>query len=132
MVRTNTEIRQLVHDFVRALEPTVRVDKVILYGSYANGKPRKWSDVDLAVISRNFARLRRWKRQDILGDALVHNTNMIEALGYSLAEYNHAHRLTFLGEIKRTGKVIYDRRSVHIPRTAGARHSKEGKRTPRT
>jgi hypothetical protein len=32
----------------------------------------------------------------------------LEALGYSSAEYETAHHLTFIGEIKRLGKVVYE------------------------
>lgn len=110
MVRTNTEINRIVRDFVQVLESKIQVDRILLYGSYANGQPHEWSDIDLAVISRNFARMRRPERQAVIGDALTRNTNMIEALGYSVGEYTRADRQTFLGEIKRTGKTIYKRR----------------------
>jgi len=100
---------------------------VILYGSYAHGNPHQWSDIDLAVISRDFASKDRWDRQAILGIAKHNNPllleAMIESLGYSVAEYNHAHPLTFLGEIKRTGKVIYTR-----PKPRPRRSSSNGRR----
>jgi len=33
----------------------------------------------------------------------------IEALGYTKDEYRNATKLDFLGEIKRTGKIIYEK-----------------------
>jgi hypothetical protein len=33
----------------------------------------------------------------------------VEALGYTKDEYRNATKLDFLGEIKRTGKVIYEK-----------------------
>jgi hypothetical protein len=33
----------------------------------------------------------------------------VEALGYTLDEYKNATKLDFLGEIKRTGKIIYEK-----------------------
>lgn len=110
MVRIKTEIKQIVREYVNALEPTINVERIILYGSYANGRPHRWSDIDLAIVSRDFAKKSVWQRQGILGNALKNSDAMIEALGYSIAEYNHAIPQTFLGEIKRTGKVIYTRR----------------------
>lgn len=114
MVRTSAEIRQIVRKYVKALEPVLRVERVVLYGSYANGKPHEWSDLDLAIISRDFASKDRWDRQRMLAYAKIDDPllvdAMIEPLGYSVAEYNHAHHLTFLGEIKRTGKTVYLRR----------------------
>jgi predicted nucleotidyltransferase len=110
MVRSQTEIKRLVREYVNSLEPTINVDRIILYGSYANGRPHRWSDIDLAIVSRDFAKKSLWQRQGILGHALKNSDAMIEALGYSLAEYNRSIPQTFLGEIKRTGKVIYTRR----------------------
>ncbi len=34
----------------------ITVDKVILYGSYAKGKERPDSDIDVAVVSRDFGK----------------------------------------------------------------------------
>ena len=110
MARSKTDIKRLVREYVNALEPTINVDRIILYGSYANGHPHRWSDIDLAIVSRDFAQRSVWQRQGILGHALKNSDAMIEAMGYSIAEYNHAIPQTFLGEIKRTGKVVYTRR----------------------
>jgi predicted nucleotidyltransferase len=46
MARAEDQIRAVVSEFVRALEPVVRVQKVILYGSYASGQAREESDND--------------------------------------------------------------------------------------
>jgi len=41
--------------FIKALKQEgISVDRVILYGSYARGKTRPDSDIDVAVISKNF------------------------------------------------------------------------------
>jgi hypothetical protein len=108
MVKTEAELRRIVREYVRALESEIRVSKVILYGSYAHGKPHEWSDVDIAVISPDFDGLDRWERQALLGRKRLGCDLSLEPLGYSLEEYENAHPLTFLGEIKRTGKVIYE------------------------
>jgi predicted nucleotidyltransferase len=74
---------------------------VLLYGSYARGTPRRYSDIDVAIVVDEFsgdllslkAKLFRLRRQiDV----------RIEPL---LLERNHdpGH---FLGEILRTGKLI--------------------------
>ncbi len=53
----NEEIEQIISKFVRALIlQGIRVDKVVLYGSYASGKTHEWSDIDLAVISPDFGK----------------------------------------------------------------------------
>lgn len=51
------EIREIVKKFQRALDAKgIRVGKMILYGSRANGKFREDSDIDVAVVSPDFGR----------------------------------------------------------------------------
>lgn len=38
------------------LKEGITVDRIILYGSYAKGKQRPDSDIDVAVVSRDFGR----------------------------------------------------------------------------
>lgn len=33
----------------------INVQKAILFGSYANGKADKWSDIDIAIVSDDFS-----------------------------------------------------------------------------
>ena len=49
------EAIKTIKKFVKALKQAgIPVDRVILYGSYAKGKTRPDSDIDVAVISKNF------------------------------------------------------------------------------
>jgi predicted nucleotidyltransferase len=46
-----------IKKFIKALKQKgITVDRVILYGSYAKGKTRPDSDIDVAVISKNFGK----------------------------------------------------------------------------
>ena len=48
---------RIVRKFIKALKQEgIPVDRVILYGSYAKGKTRPDSDIDVAVISKNFGK----------------------------------------------------------------------------
>lgn len=48
---------KIIERFLNALrENDIYVDKVILYGSYAKGRQRIDSDIDVAVISRDFGK----------------------------------------------------------------------------
>jgi predicted nucleotidyltransferase len=50
-------ILDIIGDFVKAVKKEgIRVDKVILYGSYAHGRERKDSDIDVAIVSRDFGK----------------------------------------------------------------------------
>ena len=49
------KVKQIIHRFVDILvKKGIRIDQVILYGSYASGNMRLYSDIDLAIISSDF------------------------------------------------------------------------------
>ncbi len=106
-VHTPEEVRDIIARYIAALQKRIRVHKVILFGSYVHGKPRRESDIDLAVISPDFGKdpieemyLLSLLREEASWD--------IEALAYSLREYENYEKGGFLHEIIRTGVVVYD------------------------
>lgn len=54
-------IKQL-HAFKEALSKKIPVERMILFGSMATGKTRKYSDIDLIIVSKKFRRLASFKR----------------------------------------------------------------------
>ncbi len=49
------KVKQIIHRFVDMLvKKGIRIDQVILYGSYASGNMKLYSDIDLAIISPDF------------------------------------------------------------------------------
>lgn len=57
MVCKETEIRNIVSDYVKELQKKLPVKRVILFGSYAHGRPTKGSDIDIAVVSDKFNKM---------------------------------------------------------------------------
>jgi len=52
---TRQDIVKSVDEFViSANENNIIIEKILLFGSYALGKPHKYSDIDLAVFSPQF------------------------------------------------------------------------------
>ena len=84
----------------------IRAEKIILYGSYATGKQRKDSDIDLIVISNDFRKMNIRERLEILGIAAGRLMKPIEALGYTSQEINNSLQGSFIKEILRTGVII--------------------------
>ena len=106
--RTKAEIK--IEKFLTLLKNNCKIEKVILFGSCVRGKQKRWSDIDLAIISDDFGKMNFHQRLVFLGMlAWQAKATEIEALGYSLGEYKNATKLDFLGEIKRTGKIIYEK-----------------------
>lgn len=96
--------------FINILKDNIDIEKVIIFGSFVRGDQRRWSDIDLAVISDNFEKMNFHERLVFLGMlAWQAQAVEIEALGYTRNEFKNATKLDFLGEIKRTGKVIYSK-----------------------
>ena len=107
MVATDVEIEDVVRSVVAQLQPMVSVERVILFGSYASGAPRKSSDIDMAIISSSFSGVPLWRRQEILAESLTDADVRLSPLGYSPEEYANPGRHSFLREIIRTGRVVY-------------------------
>ncbi|MBI2886100.1 MAG: nucleotidyltransferase domain-containing protein [Chloroflexi bacterium] len=106
-VATETDIKETLERFLRLLQRVIGVEAIILYGSYVNGAPDEWSDFDIAVISPDFENLPMWKRQELLAHIMVNCDSRISPIGYPSSEYHSPGPHSFLREIIRTGKVVY-------------------------
>jgi len=103
MVSTTIQkhIEKEIRDFVEVLrEENLPIDSVYLFGSYARGNPRKWSDIDVCVISPQFkdsfdATQYLWQKRR------KHSTPVIEPIGMSAEDF--AEDTTLTREIKRHG-----------------------------
>lgn len=106
-VATEPEIKQAISDFIQRLRSGIQVEAVILYGSYAQGTPNEWSDIDVAVISPDFERLALPQRQEMISRLTVHRYPRLSPIGYPSSEYHNPSPHSFLREIIRTGRVVY-------------------------
>jgi len=85
-----------VKKFKNALESiNIRVDQLILFGSYAEGTAREDSDIDLVVISSNFSDKSYWERINILTDAIYQVFAPIEASAFTPDEWKSEKSLIF-------------------------------------
>jgi len=96
-----TQAIQKVKQFAEVVRHYLPVCDVLLYGSYAKGRPRRYSDIDVAIVVDEYA-------GDILGmkARLFHLRSHIDVrIEPLLLERKHdpAH---FLTEIARTGKLV--------------------------
>jgi predicted nucleotidyltransferase len=106
MVKKRREIKRIVIQFARRLgELGVEVSQIILYGSYAKGKPKDYSDIDIAVVSPSFEKLDIFKRQEILSIAHHGFDEPIEPIGLTPDQIKE--RKGLVREILGTGVVLY-------------------------
>ena len=76
----------------------IRVSRMFLYGSYANGNPKTYSDIDVVVISSDLARFSSLKRQEFLAQRTIPIDAPLEVIGYTPKEFNSA-KGTIFGQI---------------------------------
>jgi predicted nucleotidyltransferase len=96
-----------MEDFLGRLKAAIRVDAVILFGSYAKGEAREWSDIDLAVVSPDFEGRSQWDRQEIIAKSTVGRAYRIAPIGFASSEYRNSANHAFLREIIRTGREVF-------------------------
>jgi len=105
---TSTEIKKIVGSVTKTLKANdIAVDKIILYGSYAKGKPRDHSDIDIAIISPHFAGKKLLQIQAELAKVLSQYLSIVEPLGFDSKDFSSTEPGTLLGEIKKSGKILY-------------------------
>jgi uncharacterized protein len=107
MVETRRQIATLIRRYVAALEARgIPVERVILFGSHAAGRPQEWSDIDIAVISPKFDTLSLLERYEQLGLANRTLQAPLDVVGFSLSQVANCEPGSFLAEILRTGVAI--------------------------
>ncbi len=101
------QIAELTKDIVAIANP----EKVLLFGSYANGTATEDSDVDLLVVMDKLTTKRHelttsiyskiWKKFNFSKDILVYSISDIERL----KDVKHS----FLTSVVNTGKIVFER-----------------------
>ena len=108
MVKSISEIKRIVKVYEEELKRhNIRIIKIILYGSYASGHPRPYSDIDLVIVSRDLARFSPLKRQELLAQLTMNIDAPLEVIGYTPREFKKSDNTIFGQIIRRTGKLLY-------------------------
>jgi predicted nucleotidyltransferase len=101
------KLHQIIKDVKLALESKgIRIDKIILFGSYAKGTANEYSDIDIAIISNDFKDMNVLRRLEFIGMALAKAKIMdpVEIKAYTEDEFESKSEGTFVGdEIKAKG-----------------------------
>ena len=108
MVKSISEIKTIVKKYKDELKRhNIHVTKTILYGSYAKGNPKPYSDIDFIVISPDLVRLPPLRRQELLAELAMNIDAPLEIIGYTPAEIKRSGQTIFGQIIRRTGKLLH-------------------------
>lgn len=107
MLKTDASIEQIAKEVIDFLSRYIKVDKVILFGSYGYGTPRKDSDFDIAIISEDFERMGVLEKIDLFAKTAIAVDSRVELAGFSKKEFLNPESFSLLRVIKDKGKVIF-------------------------
>lgn len=105
-------VKKIIKEYVEGLRFYIRVEKAILFGSYARGEAGKYSDIDLIIVSPDF------KGMDFM-ERLIWLSKMrkekfmspgMDIFGYTSEEFKElSKKSVVLGEAKKEGVVVKPR-----------------------
>jgi len=97
------EVIKIINRFVRELKlQNVIIDHILLYGSYAHGRVRPESDIDVAVVSRDFGKDRVEEGMRLFRIA-GHIDSRLEPVPLSLEAYENDTWVPLIHEIRAKG-----------------------------
>ena len=95
-------VREIATRYAEAVRTVLSPDAVILFGSYVNGNPHEWSDIDIAVVVNGFQG--NW----------LETASMLCGLSWEVSLDIEPHLLDetcdrsgFVEHVIKTGEVIY-------------------------
>lgn len=104
-VRTSEEIKKIVKKYYENLiQAGLPVEKIFLFGSYAQNEQDEYSDIDVAVVLKEFLGDRFNTRLVLMKYAREFNEN-IEPHPFLNSEFDQSN--PFVKEILQTGEVLY-------------------------
>lgn len=100
----------MLSEVVRRVVEVANPDKIILFGSYAYGKPHKESDLDILVVMESD--LPRYKRSVPIYKALADLFVPLDILVYTPQEIEAWRDVpqAFITSVLKKGKVLYEKK----------------------
>lgn len=95
-----------IRKYVDELKKEISIDRVILFGSYARGNPKSYSDIDLAIFSKDFKDKDEIRNMQYLFQKTVSVDTSIEPHPFHPRDLRSPIRGTAIYEILKTGKRV--------------------------
>jgi predicted nucleotidyltransferase len=95
-------VREIAARYAEEVKKVLSPDAVILFGSYVNGNPHEWSDIDIAIVINGFQG--NWLETASMLCSLTRRVS-IDIEPHLLDET--CDKSGFVGHVIKTGEVIY-------------------------
>ncbi|PIV53356.1 MAG: hypothetical protein COY53_07385 [Elusimicrobia bacterium CG_4_10_14_0_8_um_filter_37_32] len=105
-----TPLKHIVIKFVKSIKKDIKVNQVILFGSYLKGKTKPSSDIDLIVVSPDFNKKDEIKTMQYLFRKAARINSLIEPIPATPEDIKKTDPRDFLGQVIKSGKVIWSTR----------------------
>lgn len=106
MVESTQKVDQIVRDYITDVSQYFKVNKVILFGSYAKGTNDKYSDLDIAIFSDSFKNKKNIEiMMFLMKIARKYKDICIEPVAFDAEDLVDDN--PFIKEILSTGREIY-------------------------
>lgn len=105
MVKEKNEVNRIIKSYLDAVRDEVKINYAVLFGSYAKGNPREESDIDIAIISKDFG-INRLKELQYLSRMRRYSDSSIEGHPFSMNDFRNREKGDFLSHIFETGIII--------------------------
>ncbi|MCL2089409.1 MAG: nucleotidyltransferase domain-containing protein [Oscillospiraceae bacterium] len=99
------KVKLLANEYSEEVKKIINPEKVILFGSYVNGVPHKWSDIDIAVLVKSINDEDWYDTRIKLHSICWKNDNFVDIEPHLLDE--SCDPSGFVKHIIKTGEVIY-------------------------
>ncbi len=118
------KVKTYINEYIAALQSEgLAIERVFLFGSHVTGRPHKWSDIDVCVISSRFGKKcdpyeflwTKRRDEDVMRG--------IEPVGFNPKDFVDEDPLAW--EIKRTGIEIWPNHRKPLSRVARSNRHKQ-------
>lgn len=103
------DLEKKIRDLHGLISTKIKIDGIYLFGSYANGNPHEYSDVDIAVVSNDFEGVRfsdSLKVSRIIIDSTFPELPFVDFEIHPFKTDEFTEDNPFVAEILRTGTKI--------------------------
>jgi predicted nucleotidyltransferase len=111
MDRKKNNIKKIITEYLKHFPKNIKVEKILLFGSYAKENYNEDSDIDLIVISSDFKNMNFLERLEMLSSfrkSKLTQSVAMDIIGYTPEEFkNISKESIIMRKAIKEGKIVY-------------------------